>query len=71
MPGNTQINHPAIGNPVIRPYAGYDKEKKNCSPKKDQTKPGCPKTPANSNSQGSSPFRREKTPVALGTLIPP
>ena len=61
MPGKTQIDHPAIGNPVIRPHAGCGKEKKNRSPKKDQPKPGSPETPANSNTQGSSPFRREKT----------
>ena len=30
-------------------------------PSRDQAKPGCPKTPADSNTQGSSPFRREKT----------
>src|SRR5216683_5457658 len=61
MTGKTQIDHPAIGNPVIRPYTGYNNKKKNCSPKKDQTKTGCPKTPVNSNTQDSSPFRREKT----------
>src|ERR1700674_4427637 len=70
MSGKTQINHPAIGNPVISPNAGYGKEKKNCGSKKDQPKPGSPKTPANSNTHGSSPFRREKTLVALRTLIP-
>ncbi len=61
MPGKTQIDHPAKGNPVIRPNGGYAKKKKYDSPKKDQPEPGSPETPADSNTQGSSPFRREKT----------
>jgi hypothetical protein len=61
MPGKTQINHTAKGNPVVRSNAGYAKKKKNKCPKKDQPKPGSPETLADSNTQGSSPFRREKT----------
>jgi hypothetical protein len=69
MPGKSQIDHPAKGNPVVRPNAGYGKKKKNESPKKDQPKPGSPKTPANSDTQGNSPFRREKPFVVLRTPI--
>jgi hypothetical protein len=71
MPGKTQIDHPAIGNPKVRPYAGSGKEKKNCNPKKNQADPGTPITPANSNTQDSSPFRRETTARRPNTLIPP
>jgi hypothetical protein len=60
MSGKTKVNHPAVGNPVVRPEAGRDNKQKNCNPKKDQTKPGSPISPANSNTQGSSPIRREK-----------
>jgi hypothetical protein len=60
MPGKAQINHPAIGNPVVRACPGHDNEEKNSSPKKDEAKPGAPITPANSNTQGNSPFRRKK-----------
>jgi hypothetical protein len=63
VPGKAQVNHPAIGNPEIGPYARCNNEKKNRNPKQDQDKPGNPIAPANSNPQGSSPFRREKTPV--------
>jgi hypothetical protein len=69
MPGKSQIDHPAKGNPVIRPNAGDAKKKKYESPEKDQPKPGSPETPANSNTQGNSPFRREKPSVALSTLF--
>src|SRR4029077_17420539 len=58
MTGKTKIDHPPIGNPVISSYADGNKDEKNCSPKKNQAKPGAPIALANSNSQGSSPFRR-------------
>ena len=58
MPGKTLVNHPAVGNPVIRRHSGDNEEKKKRRPKKSQAKPGYPKTPADSNSQRSSPFRR-------------
>jgi hypothetical protein len=57
--GKALVNHPAEGNPVVRTNADGDENEKNSGPKKTQSPPGSPKTPANSNSQDISPFRRE------------
>jgi hypothetical protein len=65
MTGKAQINHPAVGNPVVRANPGNGNDKKNCSPKKDEAQPGAPITPADSNTQGISPFRREKNRPSL------
>jgi hypothetical protein len=58
MSGKTLVNHPAVRNPVIRCYPGDNEKKKKRRPKKSEAKAGNQKTPADSNSQRSSPFRR-------------
>ena len=69
MPRKAQINHPAVGNPIVRSYPDGNEKKKNCRPKQSQAKPGCPKALADPNTQGGSPFRRKKkTWVALNPL---
>ncbi len=62
--GKALVNHPAEGNPVIRPNADGDENEKNSGPKKTESPPGSPETPANSNSQDDSPFRREQNRAA-------
>ena len=70
MSGKPLIDHPAKGDPVVGPNAGGDKDQSNRGPKKEEPNPGSPETPANSNTQGSSPFRREQTSVPPGTVLP-
>jgi hypothetical protein len=68
--GKAEVNHPAEGNPVIRPDSSDDNQPKKRGAKKDQANPRGPISLADSNAQSRSPFRREKTPYTGTPEVP-
>jgi len=68
--GKALVNHAAKNNPVIRPDSDSYEKEKNRSPKDEQAKPRNPLTPANSNTQDRSPFRRDISPSYRLPLSP-
>jgi hypothetical protein len=57
-----QIDHPAIGNPVMRGDPGANQDKKDSGSNKYEAEARYPPAPADANAQRVSPFRRDKDP---------